>query len=80
MPPSPPIMENSASPSGQSSYPTPTGRPSLWSGSDQRKLARLYVYTTLPIQKILNVLQVSSDAHPGYVPPMFPALPLTVQR
>jgi hypothetical protein len=56
---------SSASPSGASSYPTPTGRPSLWTESDQRKLARLYVYTMLPIQKILDVLQVSSDSGPG---------------
>ncbi|CAI4220126.1 unnamed protein product [Parascedosporium putredinis] len=59
-------MESSASPSGASSHATQTGRPSLWTDSDQRKLGRLYVYTTLPIRKILDVIQASSpDAGPG---------------
>ncbi|PKS05595.1 hypothetical protein jhhlp_008113 [Lomentospora prolificans] len=59
-------MESSASPSGASSHATQTGRPSLWTDSDQRKLGRLYVYTTLPIKKILDVIQASSpDGGPG---------------
>ncbi|SPO03631.1 uncharacterized protein DNG_06314 [Cephalotrichum gorgonifer] len=59
-------MESSASPSGASSHATQTGRPSLWTDSDQRKLGRLYVYTTLPIKKILDVIQANgSPQEPG---------------
>ncbi|KXH63319.1 hypothetical protein CSAL01_00936 [Colletotrichum salicis] len=50
----------SASPS--SSHATQTGRPSLWSDSAERRLARLYVYTTLPLTKIVEVVH---KATPG---------------
>ncbi|OHF00057.1 hypothetical protein CORC01_04703 [Colletotrichum orchidophilum] len=50
----------SASPS--SSHATQTGRPSLWSESAERRLARLYVYTTLPLTKIVEVVH---KATPG---------------
>jgi ankyrin repeat protein len=59
---------NAGSPSGNSST-TQTGRPSLWKASAQRKMARLYVYTTLPLDKILEVVNVTSPAEavPGCV-------------
>jgi len=33
------------------------GRPPQWTVSRSRKLARLYVYTTLSIEKIIKVLE-----------------------
>ncbi|TDZ47636.1 putative POTE ankyrin domain family member M [Colletotrichum trifolii] len=42
--------------SPSSSHATQTGRPSLWSESAERKMARLYVYTTLPLTKIVEVV------------------------
>ncbi|KAK2056109.1 ankyrin [Colletotrichum caudatum] len=51
----------SASPS--SSHATQTGRPSLWSDSSERKLARLYVYTTLPLKKIVEVVHKSTPGN-----------------
>jgi hypothetical protein len=33
------------------------GRPPQWTTSRSRKLARLYVYTTLSIEKIIRVLE-----------------------
>ena len=68
--PSPPtllIPDNSRSPAGNS--PTnQTGRPPLWTRSAQRKMSRLYLYTTLPINKILDLIYADSPhAAPGYV-------------
>lgn len=37
-----------------------TGRPALWTKSYQRKMARLYLYTTLPLTKILQVVHHGS--------------------
>ncbi|KAK2001348.1 hypothetical protein LX36DRAFT_736137 [Colletotrichum falcatum] len=48
----------SASPA--SSHATQTGRPSLWNESSERRLARLYVYTTLPLTKIVEVVHKST--------------------
>ncbi|KAI8266829.1 hypothetical protein K4K58_009153 [Colletotrichum sp. SAR11_239] len=48
--------------SPSSSHATQTGRPSLWTESAERKLARLYVYTTLPLVKIVEVVH---KATPG---------------
>ncbi|KAH7320855.1 hypothetical protein B0I35DRAFT_477397 [Stachybotrys elegans] len=64
----PDMVANPASPSGASvGSATQTGRPSLWKTSAQRKMARLYVYTTLPLQKILDVVYGTSslEAAPG---------------
>ncbi|PHH91724.1 hypothetical protein CDD83_10502 [Cordyceps sp. RAO-2017] len=47
------IPASSPSPSGAS---TPTGRPSMWTASAQRKMARLYVYTTLPLEVIVKLV------------------------
>ncbi|KAL2759799.1 hypothetical protein ACRALDRAFT_206117 [Sodiomyces alcalophilus JCM 7366] len=59
--------------SGSSSYPTPTGRPSMWNLSGQRKLSRLYTYTNLrtsDIVKVLDFLGISNTGEaPGYVKP-----------
>ncbi|KAM0477015.1 hypothetical protein ACHAPX_005973 [Trichoderma viride] len=49
----------------QSSLPnsqptTPNGRPSAWSWSAQRKMARLYLYTTLPAEKIRAIINAHS--------------------
>ncbi|OLN93297.1 Ankyrin-like protein [Colletotrichum chlorophyti] len=46
--------------SPSSSHATQTGRPSLWTDSAERKLARLYVYTTLPLAKIVEVVHKST--------------------
>lgn len=43
-----------------------TGRPSKWTPSGSRKLARLYLYTTLPIKKIVELLQADPSKAPGY--------------
>ncbi|KAK1979348.1 hypothetical protein LZ30DRAFT_783503 [Colletotrichum cereale] len=51
----------SASPS--SSHATQTGRPSLWNDSSERRLARLYVYTTLPLKKIVEVVHKSTPGN-----------------
>ncbi|KAL2106556.1 hypothetical protein VUR80DRAFT_6548 [Thermomyces stellatus] len=59
------MMESSASPSGASSHATQTGRPSMWTDSGTRKLGRLYVYTTLPIKKILDVIHSTSPEETG---------------
>lgn len=32
------------------------GRPPQWTDSKARKLARLYVYTTLPVEKIIKAV------------------------
>lgn len=47
--------ESSLSPVGHSPN-AHTGRPTMWTKSTLRKMARLYVYTTLPLQKILDVI------------------------
>ncbi|KAH8714174.1 hypothetical protein BGZ61DRAFT_207436 [Ilyonectria robusta] len=58
------IPFSSASPSGSNN--TNTGRPPLWNNSSQRKVSRLYLYTTLPLQKIIEVVHVRSpEAAPG---------------
>lgn len=60
-PPSPPNIHpqwNAPSPSYNTTA-AQTGRPAIWTKSHQRKLARLYVYTTLPLQKILAVVHHS---------------------
>ncbi|KAH6608184.1 ankyrin repeat [Trichoderma cornu-damae] len=39
---------------------TPNGRPATWSLSAQRKMARLYLYTTLPVEKIRAIINAHS--------------------
>jgi hypothetical protein len=51
-----------ASPTSLTAKPSPNGsgrigRPPQWTVSRSRKLARLYVYTTLSIEKIIKVLE-----------------------
>jgi hypothetical protein len=53
------------SPSCNGSAATQTGRPSLWRNSSQRKLGRLYVYTTLKVDEILAVVKHSSSSETG---------------
>ncbi|KND87706.1 E3 ubiquitin-protein ligase HACE1 [Tolypocladium ophioglossoides CBS 100239] len=56
---------SSASPSAQSTN-TQTGRPSKWTKSAERKMIRLYVYTTLPMAKIIRLVHSRSpDPAPG---------------
>ncbi|KAM4060689.1 ankyrin repeats (3 copies) domain-containing protein [Hirsutella rhossiliensis] len=66
--PSPPwlaIPASSASVSGDSLV-TLIGRPPKWTSSAQRKMARLYVYTTLPLEKIVKVIHSSlPESTPG---------------
>ncbi|KAF4471824.1 Ankyrin repeat domain-containing 23 [Fusarium albosuccineum] len=57
----PPV--SSASPSGSNN--TNTGRPPLWTPSSQRKVSRLYLYTTLPLEKIMAVVHAKSPEAPG---------------
>lgn len=60
------VPASSASPNG--SNVTTTGRPPLWNPSSQRKVSRLYLYTTLSLQKIIEVVHAKSPAPvPGYV-------------
>ncbi|KAG5993309.1 hypothetical protein E4U43_003542 [Claviceps pusilla] len=70
--PSPPRLaipsptNKTGSPSTDSAT-TPTGRPSLWTKSAQRKMTRLYVYTTLPLQKIVELVYCHTpDLAPGH--------------
>lgn len=44
-----------------------TGRPPLWTNSSQRKMCRLYLYTTLQISKILEVVHypMPPESMPG---------------
>lgn len=44
-------------PNNPSPPPAKIGRPPQWTESRSRKLARLYVFTTLPIKKIIKVLE-----------------------
>ena len=45
--------------------PARIGRPPQWTSTRARKLARLYMYTTLSIDKILRVLE-DDVFKPGY--------------
>ncbi|TWU74023.1 hypothetical protein ED733_001355 [Metarhizium rileyi] len=47
---------NLAVPASPTSAVAQTGRPSMWTKSAQRKMARLYVYTTLPLLKIVDLV------------------------
>lgn len=42
---------------GSSTVPGRIGRPPQWTSTRSRKLARLYMYTTLSVDKILKVLE-----------------------
>ncbi|GAO16215.1 hypothetical protein UVI_02044940 [Ustilaginoidea virens] len=43
------------------------GRPSMWTKSAQRKMTRLYVYTTLPLSKIVELIHSHSpEGAPGH--------------
>lgn len=59
------IPSSSASPSSITNMST--GRPPLWTNSTQRKVCRLYLYTTLSISKILEVVHhpMPVDSIPG---------------
>jgi hypothetical protein len=54
-------MASSSSPASVTTGPSPSGsrigRPPQWTVSRSRKLARLYLYTTLSIEKIIKVLE-----------------------
>ncbi|KAK1239408.1 hypothetical protein MKX07_008896 [Trichoderma sp. CBMAI-0711] len=52
------IPSQSASPSNQPN--SPNGRPATWSWSAQRKMARLYLFTTLPVDKIRAIINALS--------------------
>jgi hypothetical protein len=58
-----------ASGSPASSTNVQTGRPPLWTSSSQRKMTRLYLYTTLPVAKILEVVHhgIPIESQPKYV-------------
>lgn len=51
------------------------GRPPQWTESRSRKLARLYMYTTLPMEKIIKALFPNDDVK--YAPPQSCCLHLT---
>lgn len=54
-------LEMASSPASVTHGPSPSGsrigRPPQWTVSRSRKLARLYLYTTLSIEKIIKVLE-----------------------
>ncbi|KAL6864491.1 ankyrin repeat-containing domain protein [Trichoderma novae-zelandiae] len=52
------IPSQSASPSNQPI--SPNGRPAAWSWSAQRKMARLYLFTTLPVDRIRAIVNAQS--------------------
>ncbi|KAL7799920.1 ankyrin repeat-containing domain protein [Trichoderma ceciliae] len=52
------IPTQSSSPNHQPT--TPNGRPATWSLSAQRKMARLYLYTTLPVDRIRAIINAHS--------------------
>ncbi|KAF4993034.1 hypothetical protein FGRMN_6770 [Fusarium graminum] len=56
------VPVSSASPSGSNN--TTTGRPPLWTSSSRRKVSRLYLYTTLPLEKIMAVVHAKSPDTP----------------
>ncbi|KAM0351519.1 hypothetical protein ACHAPU_002524 [Fusarium lateritium] len=56
------VPVSSASPSGSNN--TTTGRPPLWTPSSRRKVSRLYLYTTLPLEKIMAVVHAKSPDTP----------------
>ncbi|UNI24785.1 hypothetical protein JDV02_010509 [Purpureocillium takamizusanense] len=59
------IPASSASPSAASAN-TQTGRPPLWTKSAQRKMTRLYVYTTLPLDTIVKLVHCQTpELAPG---------------
>ncbi|KAK2595076.1 hypothetical protein QQS21_007207 [Conoideocrella luteorostrata] len=69
--PSPPklaIPVTTAGSPSASSANGQTGRPSMWSKSAQRKMTRLYLYTTLPLTKIVELIHsnASESAAPGH--------------
>ncbi|KAI6756705.1 hypothetical protein HG530_011303 [Fusarium avenaceum] len=57
------VPVSSASPSGSNN--TTTGRPPLWTPSSRRKVSRLYLYTTLPLEKIMAVVHAKSPDTPA---------------
>ncbi|KAG6028251.1 hypothetical protein E4U41_000714 [Claviceps citrina] len=67
---SPPRLAIPASTAGSPSAhstTTQTGRPSMWTKSAQRKMTRLYVYTTLPLNKIVELVHCRTpDSAPGH--------------
>lgn len=73
------IPTTSASPA--STTAVQTGRPPLWTLSSQRKMCRLYLYTTLKIEEILDVVYHNQlDNAPGYVGSYPPSLWLRATR
>lgn len=69
IPPTTSLSPVGASPAGASpaGSATQTGRPPLWTNSAQRKMSRLYVYTTLPLTKIIELIHHHpADVAPGY--------------
>lgn len=62
IPPSPysgvptPVAAQTPGANSTAATTTQTGRPPLWTNSNQRKMVRLYVYSTLGISKILEVI------------------------
>lgn len=62
------IPDSSVSPASTTAIQT--GRPPLWTPSSMRKMCRLYLYTTLKIEEILEVVHRhhSHEPMPGYVP------------
>lgn len=60
----PSAIDLASSPASASAEPISSapmiGRPRQWTGSRSRKLARLYLYSTLSIEKIITVLEEDS--------------------
>ncbi len=66
----PSSIEMASSPSSATTAPAPSGsrigRPPQWTVSRSRKLARLYLYSTLSIDRIIKVLE-DEGFSPRYV-------------
>lgn len=50
------------------------GRPPQWTDSRSRKLARLYVYTTLPVEKIIKAIFPDDNDKVKYEPTGAPSI------
>lgn len=60
--PNPSIAVSCASPgAGAGAGASKIGRPAQWTPSKARKLARLYVYTVLPVEKIIQAVFRDDD-------------------
>ena len=58
--PDPPVSPAAAASPSTNSANAQTGRPPLWTPSALRKMTRLYLYSTLPLPKIIEIIHNSN--------------------